>query len=120
MKSINLLEEIEFNDTRVLGQAILADKNNRIIRFALKAGQCLKEHRVPSSAVRIIVIKGSGVFSGEDNKGVELGPQSLIIFEPNEAHSVQALDMELVFVAILQGSPELKEAHKPVGLLQKE
>ena len=117
MKSMNLLESIEFNDEQAHAQPILADENNRILRFALKPGQLLKEHRAPSSAVRIIVLEGKGIFKGENEASVTCGANSIIVFEPNELHSVQAMDENLIFVAILQNTQENIPEFKAVGLL---
>lgn len=119
MKSMNLFEKIEFNDKKASAQPLLADENNRIIRFALRQGQFLQEHRVPSSAVRIIVLQGNGVFKGEQDKTITCGPNSLVVFEPNELHSVQALEEDLIFIAILQNTKELVSEFKPVGLLEE-
>jgi quercetin dioxygenase-like cupin family protein len=115
MKSIDLLENLEFNETKAHAQPLLANEHNRIMRFMLKPGQLLKEHQAPSSAVNIVIIQGRGIFSGA-GESKELGPSSLIVFEPGEAHSVQALDQDLVFLLILKEAPDLTSS-KPVGMM---
>jgi mannose-6-phosphate isomerase-like protein (cupin superfamily) len=43
------------------------------------------------------------VWSASKRK-VQLGPNSLLIFEPGERHSIRAEDEDLVFVAFLHGA----------------
>jgi quercetin dioxygenase-like cupin family protein len=68
-------------------------------------GQELKEHSSPSSPVYLLVLKGEGVFKDERGSQATAGPGSILIYDVNEKHSVKAKDEELVFVAILHGSP---------------
>ncbi len=49
--------------------------------------------------------QGEGLFAGGDGTERRLGPGFLAILDPGEAHSVRALDGDLVFVAILHGEP---------------
>jgi hypothetical protein len=44
------------------------------------------------------------IFIGNNAEEHELGPQSGVVFEPGENHSVRALDQDLVFVAFLHGA----------------
>ena len=48
------------------------------------------------------------MFAGSDGQEQEVGPGSLLIFEPNERHSVRALDEELVFVSFLEGTEQMR------------
>lgn len=115
MKTIDLLENLEFSDRGAHAQALLANRDNRIMRFVLKPGQAIKEHAAPSSSVSIIVLQGRGVFCGGDGQAQEQGPNALIFFEMGEPHSVRALDEDLVFVAILKEAPEAPT--RPIGLM---
>ena len=105
MEFVNLMEGIKFNDQHPIAQPIHIDKNGRLLQFALKPGQELKEHSSPSSPVYLLVLKGQGVFKGKDDSKTTAGPGSIIIYDVDERHSVTAGDEELVFVAILHGSP---------------
>ncbi len=45
------------------------------------------------------------MFAGGDGREHELGPNALVVLNPGENHVIRALDDDLVFVAILHGSP---------------
>ena len=105
MEYVNLMEGIKFNESHPIAQSIHADKNGRLLQFALKPGQELKEHSSPSSPVYLLVLKGEGVFKGENDSQATAGPGSILIYDIGEKHSVKAGDNELVFVASLHGSP---------------
>ncbi|MEX0999538.1 MAG: cupin domain-containing protein [Thermodesulfobacteriota bacterium] len=109
MESLNLMEGIKFNDSHPIAQPIHVDKNGRLLQFALKPGQELKEHSSPSSPVYLLVLKGEGVFKDESGSEATAGPGSILIYDVNEKHSVKAGDQELVFVAILHGSPRKED-----------
>jgi len=115
MRSIHLLENLEFSDSGAHAQPLLANPENRIIRFLLKPGQTLKEHSAPSSDVIIVVLQGRGIFSGREGQSRELGPNTLVSYDQGEPHSVHALAEELIFLAILKGSPD--SSAKSVGLM---
>ena len=105
MKVINPNENINFNEEHAIAEPLFINKNNRLLRFSLLPGQSIKEHRSPSSPVFISIIKGRGVFWGEDGEKKEVDSDSIIIFTQNETHGISALDEELVFLALLHGSP---------------
>ena len=105
MEYVNLLDDIKFNQSHPIAQSIHADKNSRILQFALEPGQEVKEHSSPSSPVYIVVLRGGGTFKDGDGNEKLAGPGSMIIYDINEKHSVKAGEEELVFVAILHGSP---------------
>jgi quercetin dioxygenase-like cupin family protein len=65
----------------------------------------VREHNAPSSPVYLLVLKGQGMFAGGDGVEVNLGPNMLMVLNQGEMHSVRALDADLVFVALLHGSP---------------
>ena len=105
MKSIQLMSGWEFHAPDPFAQPLLVEADGRILRFALKPGQSVKEHMAPHSPVYVVVISGHGMFAGADGKEVQYGPNSLITFEATEPHSIRALNEELVFVTFLHGAP---------------
>ncbi|NIP32066.1 MAG: hypothetical protein GTO02_21890 [Candidatus Dadabacteria bacterium] len=105
MKIINPKEDISFNEEHAIAEPVFINKNNRILRFSLLPGQSIKEHKSPSSPVFINIIKGRGIFWGEDGVKKEVDSESVIIFTQNESHGITALDEELVFLALLHGAP---------------
>lgn len=106
MKTFQLLENIEFHDKNPYAQPLQVNEEGRVLRFALKPGQVVREHSAPHSPVYLVVLKGKGLFAGAD--GVELGfsPNTLLTFEPGEQHTIRALDEELVFLALLHEAPQ--------------
>jgi quercetin dioxygenase-like cupin family protein len=108
MKSKQLLADLEFHDATPFAQPILVDKYSRILRWMLKPGQQIAEHKVPTSPLYLVVLKGRGMFAGQDGQEQEYGSGSLLIFEPGESHTVRALDEELIFVTFLQGVESMR------------
>ncbi len=49
MRTTNLLENLEFHGERPYAQPLYVDEHGRVIRFMLKPGQTIEEHRAPSS-----------------------------------------------------------------------
>lgn len=105
MKTMRLLDELEFRDKNPEAQPLYVDRNGRVLRFTLKPGQSIKEHHAPDSPLYAVVLKGKGMFAGGDEKEELFGPYSLLIFDPGENHSIRALDEDLVFVGFLHGAP---------------
>jgi quercetin dioxygenase-like cupin family protein len=105
MKIDQLMENWEFNAKNPYAQPLFVSPDGRILRFALRPGQIVREHQAPHSPVYIVVLKGQGMFASSDGKENLLGPNALIIFEAGENHSIRALDEDLVFVAFLHGAP---------------
>ncbi|MCP4415197.1 MAG: hypothetical protein GY805_01150 [Chloroflexi bacterium] len=103
MKTAQLLEGLEFHDKDPYAQPLHVEKDGRALRFTLLPGQSVREHNAPRSPVYIVVVKGHGMFSGGDGIESLFGPNSLLIFNSGENHTIRALDEELVFVAILHG-----------------
>lgn len=108
MKSKQLLEALAFHDAVPFAQPLLVDQHSRILRWMLKPGQQIAEHKVPDSPFYVVVLKGRGIFAGQDGKEQEYGPHSLLIFEQGETHMVRALDEELIFVSFLQGVDSMR------------
>lgn len=105
MKIEKLMENWEFKEKNPYAQPLFVARDGRILRFALRPGQVVREHNAPHSPVYVVVLKGEGMFAGVDGKEQLFGPNSLIIFEAGENHSIRALDEDLVFVTFLHGVP---------------
>lgn len=108
MKMTQLLADLEFRESEPFAQPLLVDRYSRIIRWMLKPGQQIEEHKVPGSPFYVVVVQGRGMFAGSDGQEQEIAPGSLLIFEPGETHTVRALDEELVFVSFLQSVEQMR------------
>lgn len=108
MKTMNLLENLEFHENAPFAQPLSADGNGRILRFMLKPGQSIKEHKAGNSPFHVVVLQGQGIFSGGDGAEHQVGPNAVLTFDPGEMHSVRALDEEFVFVGFLPGVPDAR------------
>lgn len=108
MKTIQLLENLEFHDKNPYAEPLHVAKTGRILRFTLKPGQEVVEHSAPDSPVYLVVLQGRGTFSGSEGEEAQFGPNSLLIFEPGEAHSIRSEDEALVFIAFLHGASSWK------------
>jgi quercetin dioxygenase-like cupin family protein len=105
MKISQLMTGCEFHDTNPFAQPLHVAADGRVLRFALRRGQVVREHMAPHSPVYIVVLTGQGMFAGAGGKEELLGANSLVIFDAGEEHSIRALDDDLVFVAFLHGAP---------------
>lgn len=103
MKSMDIFEGISFQEKNPRADPLWVGAEGRIIRFALQAGQEITEHHAPHSGLYIVVIKGTALISGADGLAKEFGENSLLVFDKAEAHSIKALDSEVVFLAFLSG-----------------
>lgn len=103
MQAINLLENQKFSDTHAHAEPLHVDKNGRAILFTLRPGQTIAEHNAPNSPFYVIILSGQGVFTGENGLEQTAGPNSLLVFDPGENHSVRALQDDLVFIGFLHG-----------------
>jgi quercetin dioxygenase-like cupin family protein len=104
MKSINLVENWQFDPKGPHADPLYVDKNGRAILFTLKPEQRIRAHNVPSSPFYVVILAGRGLFAGGDGVEREAGGNTLLVFEPGEQHTVRALD-NLVFVGFLHGAP---------------
>jgi len=104
MKATNLLDNLKFGDKGPRAEPLHADRQGRAILFTLKPDQSIREHNAPSTPFFVVILKGKGVFAGGDGVEHAYGPNTLLMFDAGEKHSIRAVD-ELVFVGILHGSP---------------
>ena len=105
MKTFNLTNGLEFHEPDPFAQPLHVAADGRILRFALRPGQVVKEHMAPHSPVYVVILAGHGMFSGADGKEEQYGPNTLITFDATENHSIRALNEDLVFLAFLHGAP---------------
>lgn len=113
MELFKLIKNIEFKDgEHGHAQVLYADSESRALRFALKKGQSIK-HLHPHSPVQVVVLKGSGVFEGE-NGYQTVTANNLLLFSKGEEFSVRAENEELVFLALLHGSERTDPDHAPI------
>jgi quercetin dioxygenase-like cupin family protein len=103
MRTMHLLDALKFRDNEPFAEPLLVDSEGRILRFCLQPHQRIVEHNVPHSPLYMIVLQGVGVFAGSDGREVQIGTNSLMVFDPGENHTVRALDEKLVLVGFLQG-----------------
>ncbi len=119
MRALQLLDGLEFSEQRPNAQPLFVDQNGRVLRFTLKRGESIKEHNTHASPFYVVVLKGRGVFAGQDGKEQTFGPNTLLIFNPGESHHIRADKEDLVFVGFLHGEPS-DVGHAPGGILGKE
>lgn len=104
MKSIDLFENWQFENKGPHAEPLHVDRNGRAILFTLKPEQTIREHNAPSSPFYVVVLGGRGIFAGGDGIERLVGPNTLLVFEPGEQHTVRALD-ELACIGFLHGAP---------------
>lgn len=116
MRTMQLLQGLEFDTNDAHAQPLFVDKDGRVLRFTLHPHQTLREHNNSDSPFYVIVLQGQGMFSGADGKEQSLGPNSLLVFNPMENHVIRAQDQELVFLGLLHGAPS-NESDRVGGML---
>jgi quercetin dioxygenase-like cupin family protein len=104
MKLANLLENLEFGSKDPHAEPLHVDRQGRAILFTLKPDQSIREHSAPSSPFFVVVLKGKGVFAGGDGVEHTCGPNTLLVFDTDEQHTIRAVD-ELVFIGFLHEVP---------------
>ena len=104
MKLANLLENLEFGSSNPHAKPLHVDRQGRAILFTLKPDQFIREHNAPSSPFFVVVLKGKGVFTGGDGVEHTCGPNTLLVFDTGEQHTIHAVD-ELVFIGFLHEVP---------------
>lgn len=104
MKLIRLLENLKFGNKDPHAEPLHVDQQGRAILFTLKPDQSIREHSAPSSPFFVVVLKGRGIFAGADGIENVCEPNTLLVFDPGEQHTIRAVD-ELVFIGFLHGAP---------------
>lgn len=108
MLSISLHDNVVFHHENPYAEPLFVDKTSRILRFALKPGQSVREHMAPHSPVNIVILTGIGAWTSGDNQEQRFGPGTLLVFAAGEMHAIRAEDEEVVFVAFLHGALEVQ------------
>jgi quercetin dioxygenase-like cupin family protein len=104
MKAIDLFENWQFDNKGPHAEPLHVDKNGRAILFTLKPNQTIREHNAPSSPFYVIILGGRGIFTGGDGIEQTVDPNTMLVFDPGEQHTVRALD-NLAFIGFLHGAP---------------
>ena len=116
MKSISMLEKVEFHDKYPNAEPLFVSEETRVLRFALRPGQVVREHNAPHSPVLVAVLHGQGMFAGGDGVEQQCGPNDLLIFQAGEDHSIRALNEDLIFAVFLREAPDARStAYHQVG-----
>lgn len=105
MKTFKLHEDVIFGEDNPNAEPLHVDRHGRILRFALRPGQHVREHNAPNSPVNLVVLQGHGYFAGGDGAEQWLGPGEMALFDPGENHVIRAADEPLVFLAVLHEAP---------------
>lgn len=101
MKTIELFDGLQFHEKNPYSQPLCIDGHGRVLRFALRPGQSIREHNTPDSPLYLLVLDGNGVFSGNDGREVECAAGTLLIFDPNESHVLHARDRDLILIGFM-------------------
>jgi quercetin dioxygenase-like cupin family protein len=101
MKTIQLFDALQFHEKNPYSQPLCMDAQGRVMRFALRPGQSIRAHNTPDSPLYLIVLDGSGIFSGSDEREFECGVGPLLIFDPGENHILRARDRDLILVGFM-------------------
>lgn len=56
MRSTQVLNSVEFSDARPIAKPLYVDEHGRILLFALKPGQFIREHTAPHSPFYALVL----------------------------------------------------------------
>ncbi len=104
MKTIQLFDAIQFHERNPYPQPLCIDEHGRVLRFALRPGQFIREHNTPDSPLYLIVLDGDGIFSGSDDRETECAPGTLLIFDPGERHMLRARNRDLIVIGFMPHS----------------
>ncbi len=96
----DIAELIDVPADGTLSRVLHKDDRIRLVAFGFDTGQELTEHS-SASAVVVQVVEGRIQFDvGEAS--TELGPTSWIYLEPNEPHSLRALEPSIVLLTLIR------------------
>jgi len=56
----------------------------------------------------VTVLQGRGLFAGADGVEQSFGPNSFVIFDAGENHSIRALNEDLVMLIFLREAPDAR------------
>ena len=101
MKTIAMFDTLQFHEKNPYPQPLSIDERGRVLSFALRPGQLIREHNAPESSLYLIVLDGTGIFSGCDGRETECAPGTLLIFGPGEQHTLRARDRDLILIGFM-------------------
>lgn len=90
MKTLPLLKSLDLRDDRPLAKPLFVGESGRVLRFTLKPNQRVAKHCAPHSPVHIVVLRGKGMFAGENGREVLLEPNALVVFNVGEIRRARA------------------------------
>ena len=96
-------EAVAANPNRPATAIIHDSADVRLLVFRLAPGQSVAPHR-NASTVTLTAISGRGFASGDDGER-PMQPREIVIFEPNEMHSMRADTEEFVLLATITPRP---------------
>lgn len=97
----DLLAEVEVPEEGTLSRVVYKDDRLRLVVFAFDTGQELTEHRSSSAAI-VQVPKGIIDFTVEDTTH-RLTSTSWLYMEPDQPHSLVAMEPSIFLLTLLQG-----------------
>lgn len=92
------------NPARPATSLLLDTPDLRLVVFRLAPGQEVPAH-TSTSSVTLQVIGGRGLLSGGDGEVRQCAAGQLVTYEPNEPHSMRAVDEELLLLATITPRP---------------
>jgi quercetin dioxygenase-like cupin family protein len=101
MKTASLLENLEYNNQKILTKVILETQNTKEIRILMKKGQILKEHQAPFTII-VEVFEGNIDFEVNQEK-FNLKKGSLITLAGKTLHSLEAKEDSIVRLSFSKG-----------------
>ena len=111
MRSLSLLNNPVFHDDKPYSEPLYIDSHGRILRFMLKPGQTIVEHKTPTSPFYVVVLQGVGFFTDGEGQETQVKPNDLLVFDLGEKHSVRAGDNDFIFLGILHNAPNVRPDH---------
>ncbi len=102
MKTIQLFDGLQFHEKNPYAQPLCIDATGRILRFALRPGQTIREHNPPDAPFYLVVLEGRGTFSGNDGREEEFGAGTLLLFDPGEHHVIRARERDLILIGYMR------------------
>ncbi len=80
-------------------QSIFKHDNNKFVQLSFEAGQTLANHKT-ANTLALVVVEGK-VHFGHDSQTHMLEALDMVVVEPNQEHSVEALERSIVLLVLL-------------------
>jgi quercetin dioxygenase-like cupin family protein len=88
MNSTSFIENLDFNDTKVVIKILLETSFSKEIRILMKQGQVMKEHKAPFPII-VHILEGEIAF-GVEGKVHDLKQGAILTLEGNVPHDLTA------------------------------